>query len=100
MITTMTRPTQQPGDERLEPGEHRRPAVAVRRQSRPRSEFGAHRVDMGGDYTDEEREFMCAMDRFKRDNRKPYPDCRDVLQVARSLGYRKVEAQANGAPHD
>jgi hypothetical protein len=43
-------------------------------------------------YTDEEREFMVAIDNYKRINRRPYPTWREVLRVLESLGYRKVEA--------
>lgn len=47
-------------------------------------------INIGSDYTDEEREFMAAMDRFKRDHHKPFPTCRDVLAVIWSLGYRRL----------
>lgn len=42
------------------------------------------------DYTPDEVEFMMAMAEFKRVNRRLNPDCRDMLNVLRSLGYRKV----------
>lgn len=42
------------------------------------------------DYTDDESEFMKAMDRYKRENRRPFPTWSEVLEVLRSLGYRKV----------
>ncbi len=42
------------------------------------------------DYTDDEREFMKAMDRYKRENRRPFPTWSEVLEVLRSLGYRRV----------
>ncbi|VTS02932.1 hypothetical protein [Tuwongella immobilis] len=42
------------------------------------------------DYTDEETEFMTAMERYKRENRRPFPTWSEVLEVIRSLGYRKV----------
>ncbi len=44
------------------------------------------------DYTDEETIFMKAMERFKRENRRPFPTWNEVLQVLHALGYRKVEA--------
>ena len=40
-------------------------------------------------YTADEVEFMLAMERLKRRLCRE-PTCRDVLAVARSLGYRKV----------
>src|SRR2546421_3340343 len=42
------------------------------------------------DYTDEETLFMKAMDRYKRENRRPFPTWSEVLEVMRSLGYRRV----------
>ena len=43
------------------------------------------------DYTNDEIEFMKAMDQYKRDNRRPFPTWSEVLEVLRSLGYRKTE---------
>jgi hypothetical protein len=43
------------------------------------------------DYSDEEIIFMKAMDQYKRANRRPFPTWSEVLEVLRSLGYRKVE---------
>jgi len=33
---------------------------------------------------------MKAMDRYKRENRRPFPTWSEVLEVMRSLGYRRV----------
>jgi hypothetical protein len=41
-------------------------------------------------YTDDEMEFMNAMQRFKVQSGKGFPSHGDVLRVAFSLGYRKV----------
>ena len=41
-------------------------------------------------YTPDEIEFMNAMREFKERTRKLNPDCRDILAVLRSLGYRRV----------
>jgi hypothetical protein len=49
------------------------------------------------DYSDEETEFMNAMDRYKRDNRRPFPTWSEVLEVMRAMGYRKV-ADATDLP--
>jgi hypothetical protein len=43
------------------------------------------------DYNDEEIIFMKAMDQYKRSNRRPFPTWSEVLEVLRSLGYRKTE---------
>lgn len=57
--------------------------IAVRKTRRPRPTTG------NPIYTDEEREFMVALDKYKRDNRRPFPTCSDVLGVLKSLGYSK-----------
>lgn len=41
-------------------------------------------------YTDDEAEFLVAVERFKRANRRPFPTLSEILGVARSLGYRKA----------
>src|SRR5829696_6311042 len=46
------------------------------------------------DYSDEEIIFMKAMDQYKRSNRRPFPTWSEVLEVLRSLGYRKTESAA------
>ena len=43
------------------------------------------------DYSEEEITFMKAMDQYKRANRRPFPTWSEVLEVLRSLGYRKTE---------
>ncbi len=54
------------------------------------------------DYTDEETLFMKAMERYKRENRRPFPTWSEVLEVMRSLGYRKVaeETELPGTKKD
>ena len=42
------------------------------------------------DYTNDEIDFMKAMDQYKRDNCRPFPTWSEVLEVLRALGYRKV----------
>jgi hypothetical protein len=42
------------------------------------------------DYSDEEREFLAAVDRERRRLGRP-PTCCEILEVAKLLGYRKVE---------
>jgi hypothetical protein len=41
-------------------------------------------------YTDEEREFLCAVERWKKQNSTPLPTMAEVFAIARALGYRKV----------
>jgi hypothetical protein len=54
----------------------------------------------GWDYTEEECEFLMAMDRYKREARRPYPTWREVLRVLKELGYRKVTATPARASAD
>ncbi len=42
------------------------------------------------DYTDDEIEFMQAMDAYKRTSGRMFPTCSEVLEVLRDLGYQKI----------
>jgi len=42
------------------------------------------------DYTDDEIEFMKAMDIYKRKSGRQFPTWSEVLEVVQNLGYRKV----------
>lgn len=44
------------------------------------------------DYSDEEIEFMGALDAYKRANGRMFPTCSEVLEVIRDLGYVKLSA--------
>lgn len=44
------------------------------------------------DYDGDELEFMTAVDRYRREHRRPFPTCCEVLAVLKSLGYRKTAA--------
>ena len=39
------------------------------------------------DYSSEEREFMTALDEYKRDQGRMFPTCSEILEVIRGLGY-------------
>lgn len=43
------------------------------------------------DYTEQEVEFMRAMDDYKRKSGRQFPTWSEVLEVIRSLGYRQVD---------
>jgi hypothetical protein len=74
--------------------------VAVERRSgkeRRKEQVGERRRQVDPttcekEYSDEEIAFMRAMDLYKRNNRRPFPTWSEVLEVLRSLGYRKTEA--------
>ena len=44
------------------------------------------------DYTADEVEFALAMDRYKRENSRPFPTWSEALAVLRALGYRRTAA--------
>ena len=49
------------------------------------------------DYDEAETAFMKAMERYKRENRRPFPTWSEVLEVLYSMGYRRV-AEATNLP--
>ena len=42
------------------------------------------------DYTEAEVEFMTAIDKYRRENCRPFPTWSEVLEVLIAMGYRKV----------
>jgi hypothetical protein len=40
--------------------------------------------------TDEQFEFLMAIDEYKRKNKKQFPTWTEVLEVIKALGYRRV----------
>lgn len=67
-----------------------------RQRNRPRG-TGCEESFPGCNYTDEEREFLRAIDRYKRRYSRPHPTWREVLQVLRELGWCKLPAATGGA---
>ncbi|MHC4068421.1 MAG: hypothetical protein ACYS18_04335 [Planctomycetota bacterium] len=43
-----------------------------------------------GHMSDEQFEFLMALDEYKRKNTRPFPTWTEVLEVIKALGYRKV----------
>jgi hypothetical protein len=43
-----------------------------------------------GEMTDEQFDFLLTIDRYKRENKKPFPTWTEVLDVIKAMGYRKV----------
>src|SRR6516165_1124292 len=87
------------GDRRQQNDRRKRsiPVAVERRSGKDRREKGERRRQVDPttcekDYSDEEIIFMKAMDQYKRSNRRPFPTWSEVLEVLRSLGYRKTEA--------
>ena len=52
-----------------------------------------------GQMSDEQFEFLKAIDEYKRKNTRPFPTWTEVLEVIKALGYRKVaEPQWSSQP--
>lgn len=91
--------TDRRGGDRREREERRKRSIPVameRRSGKDRRNQGERRRQVDPttcekDYSDEEIIFMKAMDQYKRANRRPFPTWSEVLEVLRSLGYRKTE---------
>lgn len=43
-----------------------------------------------GEMNDEQFDFLMAIDQYKRQNQRPFPTWTEVLEVIKTLGYRKV----------
>ena len=49
------------------------------------------------DYTIQEREFMIALDKYKRASGRMFPTCSEILEVIRNLGYVQCDLPTNSA---
>ena len=78
------------------PGQDRRRNVVDRRLGLERRRGpGRRRSDdrksaEEGQMSDEQFEFLMAIDEYKRKNKSPFPTWTEVLEVIKTLGYRKV----------
>jgi hypothetical protein len=81
--------------ERCEKKERRRSVVDRRLGLDRRRGPGRRRTDdrrsaEEGHMSDEQFEFLMAIDQYKRQNMRPFPTWTEVLEVIKALGYRKV----------
>ena len=44
-----------------------------------------------GEMTDEQFEFIMAVDKYKRTNSRPFPTLTEILEVIKDLGYKKLD---------
>ena len=86
-------------------GQDRRKSVVDRRLDLSRNRGpGRRRTDdrrtaEEGEMSDEQFEFLMAIDEYKRKNARPFPTWTEVLEVIKALGYRKVaEPQSLRSP--
>lgn len=68
--------------------------VAEERRQTPRRKVPRRRqidpTTCERDYSDQEIEFMQAMDAYKRSSGRMFPTCSEILEVLRDLGYQQV----------
>ena len=76
-------------DRRLALNRHRGPG---KRRSEER------RAAEEGQMSDEQFEFLMAVDEYKRSNMRPFPTWTEVLELIKALGYRKVAEPQPLAP--
>ena len=80
-----------------------KPAVAPVRLERRQKVNRRRQIDpttCERDYTDDEVEFMNALDDYKRKNGRMFPTCSEVLEVVRSLGYVRLSPSELAANAD
>jgi len=77
-------------------GEDRRGSVVDRRLGLDRRRGPGRRLAHErksaeeGQMSDDQFEFLMAIDEYKRKNKRPFPTWTEVLEVIKALGYRKV----------
>jgi hypothetical protein len=82
-------------EERRKPAERRRNLVERRSGFDRRRGPGHRRTEERraaeeGEMTDEQFDFLMAIDQYKRANQRPFPTWTEVLEVVKAIGYRKV----------
>lgn len=87
------------GERRGQSAESGRPPAQERR-ARPERRRRIDPTTFEREYTAEELEFMSAMQWYKSQTGKQFPSYGEVLKVARSLGYAKLEQPSEGASPD
>lgn len=76
------------------------PAVAPPRLERRQKVNRRRQIDpttCERDYTDDEVQFMNALDDYKRSSGRMFPTCSEVLEVVRSLGYVRLTPNEQAA---
>ena len=75
------------------------PTGLERRRGPGRRRTDDRRSAEEGEMSDEQFEFVMAVDTYKRLNNRPFPTWTEVLEVVKQLGYRKVEASTIRLPN-
>jgi hypothetical protein len=76
------------------------PTGLERRRGPGRRRTDDRRSAEEGEMTDEQFEFVMAIDTYKRLNNRPFPTWTEVLEVVKQLGYRKVAASSIKLPNN
>lgn len=74
------------------------PTGLERRRGPGRRRTDDRRSAEEGEMTDEQFEFVLAVDTYKRLNNRPFPSWTEILEIVKQLGYRKVEASTIQLP--
>jgi hypothetical protein len=78
------------------------PVVAERRTLERRVKVNRRRqidpTTCERDYTDDEVQFMSALEQYKRTSGRMFPTCSEILEVLRGLGYGKQPAMPESLP--
>jgi len=83
-VVTMDRRREDRRNEQSEPSQEQEP----RRKKQRRRHIDPTTCER--DYSEQEIEFMRAMDDYKRDSGRMFPTCSEVLEVIRALGYYQL----------
>jgi hypothetical protein len=75
------------------------PTGLERRRGPGRRRTDDRRSAEEGEMSDEQFEFVMAVDTYKRLNNRPFPSWTEVLEVVKQLGYRKVAASTIKLPN-
>ena len=76
------------------------PAGDAQRDSQPGARVRARTPNFpGAEYQANELEFFRAVDRYKRERRRPFPTLSELLAIFFSLGYRQVESAGPLPPY-
>ena len=69
-------------------GEYKLPSADPLKAAAEKGALGLSQANIGDDFTDEELEFMKAMEAYKAKYRRKWPGWSEALAVLKSLGYR------------
>jgi len=72
--------------------------VAVERRTKVQRRRQIDPTTCERDYTDDEIEFMQALDAYKRRSGRMFPTCSEILEVIRDMGYVRIPKEATVPP--